>query len=362
VTNTCHNALDRHVAGGRGEQAAIIYDSPVTGETRRISYREMLADVTALAGVLAELGVGKGDRVVIYMPMIPEALAAMYASARLGAVHSVVFGGFASRELAARIEDARPKVVLTASCGIENEPGDRLQAVARRGAPPLEHKVESCLVFQRPQLAADSRRAAISTGPRRSLAPRPRALGRPACRSPPRIRSTSSTRRARRAGRRAWCVTPGGHLVAPLWSMRTSTASRLARFSGRPPTSVGRRPHLHCLCAALSWCDERPLRGEASRHADAGAFWRVCEQHGVVTLFTAPTALRAIRKEDPEGRFVRERDMSRFRALFLAGERADPDTVAWARGSSGSRSSTIGGRPRPGGRSPATRSASGSCP
>jgi propionyl-CoA synthetase len=331
VTNTCHNALDRHVAAGYGDRTAIIFDSPVTGQKRRISYAEMLADVKVLAGLLAEMGVGKGDRVVIYMPMVPEALAAMYAAARLGAVHSVVFGGFAARELAARIEDAQPKVVLTASCGIEANRVVAYKPLLDEALRLSEHKVATCLVLQRPQLAAelvpgrdldwaetaaDGRRRGVTAEctPVRST-------------DPLYILYTSGT-----TGRPKGVVRDtGGHLVAPLWSMPNLygiqpgevfwTASDIGWVVGH--TYIVYAPLLHGATSVL-------YEGKPVGTPDAGAFWRVCEEHGVVTLFTAPTALRAIRKEDPDGRLVRARDMSRFRALFLAGERADPDTVAWA--------------------------------
>ena len=331
VTNTCHNALDRHVAAGRGDQAAIIYDSPATGATRRIGYAAMLADVTVLAGVLAELGVGKGDRVVIYMPMIPEALAAMYAAARLGAVHSVVFGGFAARELAARIEDARPKVVLAASCGIETNRVVAYKPLLDEALRLSEHKVETCLVLQRPQrpgtleagrdldwaeTVADAATRGVTS-----------VCAQVEATDPLYILYTSGT-----TGRPKGVVRDtGGHLVAPLWSMPNLygiqpgevfwTASDIGWVVGH--TYIVYAPLFHGATSVL-------YEGKPVGTPDAGAFWRVCEEHDVVTLFTAPTALRAIRKEDPNGRLVRDRDLSKLRALFLAGERADPDTVAWA--------------------------------
>ena len=331
VTNTCHNALDRHVAAGRGAQAAIIYDSPVTGTTRRISYADMLADVTVLAGVLAELGIRKGDRVVIYMPMIPEALVAMYASARLGAVHSVVFGGFAARELAARIEDARPSVVLTASCGIEPNRIVAYKPLLDEALRLSEHPVEACLVLQRPQLAAE-----LIAGRDFDWSETVAEAGRcgvsaecvpVAATDPLYILYTSGT-----TGRPKGVVRDtGGHLVAPLWSMPNLYGIRPGEVFWTASDIGWVVGHTYIVYAPLFFGATSVLyEGKPVGTPDAGAFWRVCEDHGVVTLFTAPTALRAIRKEDPDGRLVRERDLSRLRALFLAGERADPDTVAWA--------------------------------
>jgi propionyl-CoA synthetase len=331
VCNTCHNALDRHVAAGRGEQTAIIWDSPVAGRVRRISYAEMLEDVRVLAGLVTDLGVAKGDRVLIYMPMIPEALVAMLACARLGAVHSVVFGGFASRELAARIEDAEPVLVLAASCGIEPTRTVAYKPLLDEAIALSTHKPKTCLVFQRPQAEAaldpvrdrdwaEAVADAKARGVTSECVP-------DAATDPLYILYTSGT-----TGRPKGVVRDtGGHLVALAWSLPNLygirpgevfwTASDIGWVVGH--TYIVYAP---LICGATSILFE----GKPVGTPDAGTFWRVCEDHGVVTLFTAPTALRAIRKEDPEGTFVKARDMSRFRALFLAGERADPDTVAWA--------------------------------
>ena len=331
VGNTCHNALDRHVAAGRGEQTAIIYDSPVTGEARRIGYAALLEDVRVLAGLMAELGVAKGDRVLIYMPMIPEALVGMLACARLGAVHSVVFGGFASRELAARIEDAEPRLVLAASCGLEPNRIVAYKPLLDEAIALSRHKPATCLVLQRPQAEA-----ALTEGRDRDWAEgvrdaRARGLAAAcvpvAATDPLYILYTSGT-----TGRPKGVVRDtGGHMVALAWSLANLygirpgevfwTASDIGWVVGH--SYIVYAP---LLCGATTVLFE----GKPVGTPDAGTFWRICEEYGVVTLFTAPTALRAIRKEDPEGTFVKARNLSRFRALFLAGERADPDTVAWA--------------------------------
>ncbi len=329
--NTCHNALDRHVAAGRGNQTAIIYDSPVTGTVRHITYGEMLDEVATLAAVLKDMGVSKGDRVVIYMPMVPEAVAAMLACARIGAVHSVVFGGFAAKELAARIDDAQPGVILAASCGIEVQRVVPYKPLLDEAIALATHKPKACLVLQRPQA-----QATMVEGRDRDWA--------------------QAVSAAREAGRKAPCETVaatdplyvlytsgttgkpkgvvrdnGGHMVALAWSMDHLygvapgevfwTASDIGWVVGH--SYIVYAPLIHGATSVL-------YEGKPVGTPDAGAYWRVIAQHGVVTLFTAPTAFRAIKKEDPEGRLVAGRDLSRFRALFLAGERADPDTVMWA--------------------------------
>jgi propionyl-CoA synthetase len=331
VTNTCHNALDRHVAAGRGLQTAIIHDSPVSGQVRRLSYAAVLEETRLLAGLLAEMGVGRGDRVVIYMPMVPEALIAMYATARLGAVHSVVFGGFAAPELAARIEDAAPKVVLAASCGLEPNRVVAYKPLLDEALARSAHKPSGCLVLQRPQAEARLVPGRDRDWAEAMAEARARGLSAEcvpvAATDPLYVLYTSGT-----TGRPKGVVRDtGGHLVSPLWSMPNLygiapgevfwTASDIGWVVGH--TYIAYAPLFHGATTVL-------YEGKPVGTPDAGAFWRVCEQHRVVTLFTAPTALRAIRKEDPEGRLVKSRDLSGLRALFLAGERADPDTVAWA--------------------------------
>ena len=331
VTNTCWNALDRHVRAGRGDQVAIVHDSPVSGSVRRLTYADMLDDVRVLAGILAELGVAKGDRVVIYMPMIPEALVAMYATARLGAVHSVVFGGFAARELAARIEDATPKVVLSASCGIEPGRVVAYKPLLDAALDLSAHKPAASLVLRRPQVEATlvpgrdlDWAETVASARRRGVSAECVPV---ASTDPLYILYTSGT-----TGRPKGVVRDtGGHLVAPLWSMRNLygiepgevfwTASDIGWVVGH--TYIVYAPLFHGATSVL-------YEGKPVGTPDAGAFWRVCADHGVATLFTAPTALRAIRKEDPDGVLVGRHDLSKLRALFLAGERADPDTVAWA--------------------------------
>jgi propionyl-CoA synthetase len=329
--NTCFNALDRHVAAGRGEQTALIYDSPVTGAQRRISYAELLDDVATLAAVLASFGVEKGDRVVIYMPMIPEALAAMLACARIGAVHSVVFGGFAARELAARIDDAKPKVILAASCGIE--PG-RVVAYKPLLDAAIElsaHKPSACLVLQRPQAEAKLI-AGRDFDWAETFAAAKGAQKRAHCvevaaTDPLYILYTSGT-----TGKPKGVVRDnGGHMVALKWSMPNIygvapgetfwTASDIGWVVGHSYIVYG--PLIHGCTSVL-------YEGKPVGTPDAGAFWRVIEEHKVVSFFTAPTAFRAVRKEDPEGALVKKYSTASLRTLFLAGERCDPETLAWA--------------------------------
>ncbi|MFE1600146.1 propionyl-CoA synthetase [Methylobacterium sp. ID0610] len=329
--NACHNAVDRHVAGGRAEQAAILYDSPVTGTKRRITYAELQDEVASLAAVLRDLGVGRGDRVILYMPMVPEALFGMLACARLGAVHSVVFGGFAAKELAARIEDAAPKVVLAASCGIEPGRVVAYKPLLDEACRLSRHQPESCLILQRPQAEA-----ALVPGRDRDWA--------------------ETVAAARAAGRRADCVPVAA--TDPLYILYTSgttgrpkgvvrdTGGYLVALAWSMPNLYGIRPGEVYWCASdVGWvvghsyivygpllhgCTTVLYEGKPVGTPDAGAFWRVIAETGAAALFTAPTALRAVKKEDPEAALMRGHDLSRFRTLFLAGERADPDTVAWA--------------------------------
>ena len=327
VLNTCHNALDRHVAAGRGEHLALVYDSPVTGTVTRYTYARLLDEVARFAGALAGLGVRAGDRVVLYMPMVPEAVVAMLACARLGAVHSVVFGGFAPAELALRIDDAAPRVVLTASCGIE---GSRVIAYKPLLDHALElagHRPEHCVVLQRPQVEADLLAgrdvdwAALVDGA--SVA----GCVPVAATDPLYVLYTSGT-----TGKPKGIVRDnGGHAVALLWSM--------PNLFGMGPEDVWWAAsdvgwvvgHSYIVYAPLLLGATTVLyEGKPVGTPDAGAFWRVVAEHGVTGMFTAPTAIRAIRKEDPDATLLRARNTSSLRTLFLAGERLDPDTHAWA--------------------------------
>ena len=327
VLNTCHNALDRHVRDGRAEQAALIYDSPVTGQTRRYTYRELRDEVARCAGALRGLGIANGDRVVIYMPMIPEAVIAMLACARLGAIHSVVFGGFAANELASRIEDSEAKLVIAASCGIEPARIVPYKPLLDRALELTPSPPERCLILQRPEQPAELQpgrdidwEEALEGAPAAECVP-------VAATDPLYILYTSGT-----TGLPKGIVRDnGGHAVALKWSMEAVygvksgevywAASDIGWVVGHSYIVYG--PLLHGCTTIL-------YEGKPVGSPDAGAFWRVCAEHGVNVLFTAPTAIRAIKREDPHGEHLRGHDLSRFRDLFLAGERCDPDTLSWA--------------------------------
>ncbi|TFZ59889.1 propionyl-CoA synthetase [Methylorubrum sp. Q1] len=329
--NVCRNAVDRHAEGGRADQAAIIHDSPVTGSKRRISYGELRDEVAVLAGILADLGVTKGDRVVIYMPMVPEALFGMLACARIGAIHSVVFGGFAANELAARIEDAAPKVILAASCGIEPARVVAYKPLLDAAIARSTHKPDACLILQRPQ-----EEAGLVEGRDRDWAEtvaRARRAGRRAepvpvaATDPLYILYTSGT-----TGRPKGVVRDsGGYCVALAWSMTNlyGVAPGEVYFCASDIGWVVGHSYI-VYAPLLHGCTTVLYEGKPVGTPDAGAFWRVAAEHGAAVLFTAPTALRAIKKEDPRAEKIAGYDLSRFRALFLAGERADPDSVAWA--------------------------------
>ncbi|PKW27617.1 propionyl-CoA synthetase [Phycicoccus duodecadis] len=329
--NTCFNALDRHVRDGRGEQTALVYDSPVTGTKASFTYAELLGKVATFAGALASLGVEKGDRVVIYMPMVPEAVVAMLACARLGAVHSVVFGGFAPAELAARIEDARPVAVVAASCGIEPSRVVEYKPMLDAALDRSSHKPESVIVLQRSQARAavgerDTEWEELDWDELVADA-EPAGCVDVEATDPLYVLYTSGT-----TGRPKGIVRDnGGHAVALRWSMENIydigpgdaffTASDVGWVVG----------HSYIVYAPLLTGATTVLyEGKPVGTPDAGAFWRVCAEHGVKAMFTAPTAYRAVRREDPEGALVREYDLSRLESVFLAGERLDPDTYAWA--------------------------------
>ncbi len=325
--NTAHNALDLHLMAGRGEQLALIHDSPVTGTVRRFRYRELTEAVARLAGALAALGVGRGDRVLVYMPMLPEAVMGMLACARLGAVHSVVFGGFAPGELAQRIQHASPKVVLTASCGIEPGRVVAYKPLLDQAIERVSEKPEHCVVLQRPQGPAELL-------PGRDLDWESLVESAPAHPCVP-VESQDSLYVLYTSGTTG---TPkgvvrdnGGHAVALKWSLRHVYGVEPGEVFWAASDIGWVVGHSYIVYAPLLLgCTTILYEGKPVGTPDAGAFWRVAAQHGVQTLFVAPTALRAIRREDPEGALSAGHDLSRLRALFLAGERADPDTVRWA--------------------------------
>jgi len=331
ICNTCYNCLDRHVEGGRGDQAALIYDSPITGNQKIYTYADLLDEVATLAAVLQDKGVEKGDRVIIYMPMIAQAALAMLACARIGAIHSVVFGGFAAKELATRIDDATPRMILTASCGVE--PGRIIEY-----KPLLDQAIElstskpsGVLLFQREQATATmiegrdfdwqaEMDAAHSAGKKAGCVD-------VAATDPLYILYTSGT-----TGQPKGVVRDnGGHMVALHWSMKNVygvepgetywAASDVGWVVGH--SYIVYAPLLHGNTSIL-------FEGKPVGTPDAGVFWRVISEHKVAAMFTAPTAFRAIKQVDPKGEFIGKYDLSNFRTLFLAGERADPDTIVWA--------------------------------
>ncbi|MGQ0845548.1 MAG: propionyl-CoA synthetase [Sporichthyaceae bacterium] len=324
--NTCHNALDRHVEGGRGDQAALIYDSPMTGTRSSFTYRELRDRVATFAGVLRAQGVAKGDRVVIYMPMVPEAVVAMLACARLGAVHSVVFGGFAPRELADRIDDARPVVIVAASCGLEPNRVVEYKPMLEAAIELAVHKPAACVILQRAEAQA-------AMGPRdvdwveAVAAAEPADCVPVAATDPLYILYTSGT-----TGRPKGIVRDnGGHAVALLWSMTNifDVAPGEVWWSASDVGWVVGHSYI-VYAPLLLGATTVMYEGKPVGTPDAGAFWRVIAEHGVVGLFTAPTAFRAIKKEDPDAKLLADYDLSKFRNLFLAGERLDPDTYHWA--------------------------------
>ncbi|TYC75854.1 propionyl-CoA synthetase [Stappia sp. BW2] len=329
--NTCYNCLDRHVERGRPGQPALVYDSPITGRTASYTYAELLEEVEAMACVLADRGLVKGDRAIIYMPMIPQAVMAMLACARLGVIHSVVFGGFAANELATRIDDATPKAIIAASCGLEPGRVIAYKPLIDQAIDIAGHKPESCFVFQREELAADVnpgrdhdlgalQAEAIAAG--RRIAPVPVKATDPLY-----ILYTSGT-----TGQPKGVVRDnGGHMVALKWSMKNLYDIQPGEVFWAASDVGWVVGHSYiCYAPLLHGCTTIVFEGKPVGTPDAGTFWRVISDHNVVSLFTAPTAFRAIRKEDPNGTFIQQYDLSQFRSLFLAGERADPETVNWA--------------------------------
>ena len=327
VTNTCYNALDRHVEGGRAEQLALIYDSPITGVVERFTYRELLDRVARVAGVLAEAGVGKGDRVLVYMPMVPEAVIAMLACARLGAVHSVVFGGFAASELAGRLDDAAPKVVLSASCGVEPNRIVAYKPLLDEAIAIASHKPDQCVILQRPQLEATLVEGRDLDWAEAEAAAEPHPCTWVEATDPLYILYTSGT-----TGQPKGIVRDnGGHLVALNWSMRNVYGVEPGEVYWAASDVGWVVGHSYIVYAPLIHGNTTVLfEGKPVGTPDAAVYWRVIAEHDVKVLFTAPTAFRAIKREDPAGELIRPEEIAGLRALFLAGERADPDTVQWA--------------------------------
>jgi propionyl-CoA synthetase len=327
VLNTAHNCLDRHVDAGRGEQIALVYDSPVTGTVRRFSYRELRDETALAAGALAALGVGRGDRVLLYMPMVPEAVIGMLACARLGAVHSVVFGGFAPRELAIRIDDATPTVILTASCGIEGQRVIPYKPLLDDALELAGHRPGAVVVLQRAQVRAELRHGRDHDWGDLVAGATPAACVPVAATDPLYILYTSGT-----TGRPKGVVRDnGGHAVALQWSMANVYGARPGDVFWAASDVGWVVGHSYIVYAPLlAGCTTILYEGKPVGTPDAGAFWRVIAEHGVRILFCAPTAFRAIRKEDPQGALLAGHDLSRFETLFLAGERTDPDTLRYA--------------------------------
>ncbi len=328
--NTCHNAVDRHVENGRADQAAIIYDSPVTGSQRSISYRELKDQVAAFAGALRDQGVERGDRVIVYMPMVPEALVAMLACARIGAVHSVVFGGFAAKELATRIEDAKPKVMVSASCGIEPNRVVEYKPLLDEAIRLSVHKPQACIVLQRPQAEAAMQDGRDRDWNAAVAAAQPADCVSMEATDPLYILYTSGT-----TGLPKGVVRDnGGHAVAMHWSMKHVYGMEPGEIYWAASDVGWVVGHSYiCYAPLLYGCTTVLYEGKPVGTPDPGAFWRVISEHKVSVMFTAPTAFRAIKKEDPNAEHLGRYDMSGFRALFLAGERCDPDTLTWAQDS-----------------------------
>ena len=327
ICNTCYNALDLHVENGRGDQDALIYDSPVTDTIKKYTYRQLRDEVAKFAGVLVNQGVTKGDRVIIYMPMIAEAAIAMLACARLGAIHSVVFGGFAAKELATRIEDAKPKVMVSASCGIEVKKIIAYKPLLDEAISLSSSKPEKCVILQRPMETAsmiDGRDVdwadAMATAQPQDCVP-------VAATDPLYILYTSGT-----TGEPKGVVRDnGGHMVALKWTMKNVydvDAGDVYWAASDVGWVVG---HSYIVYGPLlKGCTTILFEGKPVGTPDAGVFWRVISQHGVRSLFTAPTAFRAIKRDDPKGELIKKYDLSNFKYLFLAGERSDPDTIQWS--------------------------------
>jgi propionyl-CoA synthetase len=331
VLNTCYNAVDRHVIDGRGEQLALIHDSPVTQTQTRLTYAGLLELVARFAGVLRDLGVGKGDRVVVYLPMVPEAVVTMLACARIGAVHSVVFGGFAAAELAARIDDAEPVVVVTASCGNDGARGIEYTPLGDAALQRASHSPAYTVVLQRPErptvVAAMGERDLDWAELMKPGGVQPAECVAVQATDPLYVLYTSGT-----TGKPKGIVRDnGGHAVALRWSMANIYDARPGEVWWTASDVGWVVGHSYIVYAPLlTGCTTVMYEGKPVGTPDAGAFWRVAAEHRVTALFTAPTAIRAVKKEDPTGALMAGHDLSALRTLFLAGERLDPDTYSWA--------------------------------
>jgi len=325
--NTCYNAVDRHIEAGRGDQAALIYDSPVTGTQKTFTYSELRDEVAGFAGALAASGVTKGDRVIVYMPMIPQAAIAMLACARIGAIHSVVFGGFAAKELATRIDDAKPKAIVSATCGIEGAKVIEYKPLLDQAVDLSAHKPDNIFMFKRPQAEATMQAGRDLDWDEAVAAASPADCVPVAATDPLYILYTSGTTGIPKGVVRD----NGGHAVAMKWSMKNIynvdpgdvywAASDVGWVVGH--SYIVYAPLLHGATTIM-------FEGKPVGTPDPGAFWRVISEHGVRVMFTAPTAFRAIKREAHDAEYLKKYDMSKFDALFLAGERCDPDTLAWA--------------------------------
>ncbi len=325
--NTCYNALDLHVAQGRGDQNALIYDSAMTGEIRHYTYRQLTEETARFAGALSEVGVLKGSRVIIYMPMIPEAVIAILACARLGAIHSVVFGGFASNELAVRIDDAKPVAIISASCGLEPGRTVAYKPLLDQAIDLAEHTPQACVIYQRPQLEAEMLTERDHDWHELISRASPAPCVSVKATDPLYILYTSGT-----TGQPKGVVRDnGGHIVALKWSMKNIYGVEPGEVFWAASDVGWVVGHSYIVYAPLFSGNTTILyEGKPVGTPDPGAFWRVISQHKVSALFTAPTAFRAIKKEDPEGEYLQRYDVSTLHTLFLAGERTDPDTLHWA--------------------------------
>ena len=328
TTNTCYNAVDLHIKNGNGKKLAIIYDSPITNTQKKITYSELKDQVAVFAGALVNQGIKKGDRVIIYMPMIPEAIIAMLACGRIGAVHSVVFGGFAANELASRIDDSKAKIILSASCGYEPGKTIEYKPLLKKAIELAKHKIEKCIIYQRKDFKADLDVNDIDWNDAIKDA-KPAECVEMNANDYAYILYTSGTTGVPKGIVRDI----GGHIVALKWTMKNIyninpddvwwSASDIGWIVG----------HSYIVYAPLfHGCTTVLFEGKPVGTPDAGVFWRIISEHKVKSLFTAPTAFRAIKKEDPNGNFFKKYDLSSFETLFLAGERADPDTLKWAEG------------------------------